>query len=132
MTAPSKPRKTPCASCPYRKNVPSGVWHEEEYAKLPPYDAETGEQPLMPFMCHQQDGCVCSGWLGYGDPQDLLAVRLGIAFGHLDPSCADYSTAVELHASGTAAAEHGLRDIEAPDARAVKTIEKLIRSNDNL
>lgn len=28
------PRKTPCASCPYRKDVPSGVWEASEYEKL--------------------------------------------------------------------------------------------------
>jgi hypothetical protein len=30
----SGPRKTPCASCPYRRDCPSGVWSEDEYAKL--------------------------------------------------------------------------------------------------
>ena len=31
-------RPKPCASCPYRCDVPSGVWHPDEYAKLEVYD----------------------------------------------------------------------------------------------
>jgi hypothetical protein len=32
------PAPKPCESCPYRKDVPSGVWSEGEYRKLPQYD----------------------------------------------------------------------------------------------
>lgn len=122
----SKPRPKPCASCPYRKNVPSGVWDETEYAKLPEYDKEMWEQPPNAFGCHQADGSICAGWLGYHDPLDLLAVRLGISAGRLDPSCAEYTTDVPLFASGAEAAEHGLRDIEYPSERAEDTIRKIV------
>ena len=27
-------RSQPCSSCPYRKDVPSGVWAHHEYEKL--------------------------------------------------------------------------------------------------
>lgn len=127
MTDPAKPRKTPCASCPYRRGVPSGVWDESEYQKLPAYDAETMDQPIAVFSCHQGEGDVCSGWLAHHDPAELLAVRLGIMQGRLDPSCAEYSTEVPLFSSGAEAAEHGMAEIDSPDERAVKAIEKITR-----
>lgn len=128
MTEKKLPRHRPCASCPYRCEVPSGLWAEEEYEKLPAYDRDTMSQPPHAFMCHQQDGSVCAGWLGYDEPYRLLAVRLGIMFGDLDESCADYTTDVPLFASGTEAAEHGMSGIDEPDERAQVAIDKLIRS----
>lgn len=122
------PRRTPCASCPYRQSVPSGVWHPDEYAKLRRYDGDTHEQTsIAVFQCHQGAGDVCSGWLGHRDPADLLAVRLGVLTGALDPSCAEYTTDVPLFESGAAAAEHGCRDVEDPDDRAQRTIGKIMR-----
>lgn len=126
---PSKARKSPCASCPYRCGVPSGIWDAEEYEKLPEYDNEMPEQPLGSFKCHQgdKDGDVCAGWLGYKDPNDLLAVRLGIAMGHLDPSCMDYTTSVPLFATGAEAAEHGMAEVDGPGREALKAIDKIRR-----
>lgn len=121
------PRVRPCASCPYRRNAPSGVWHADEYAKLPRYDAETFAQPVQAFMCHRGAGDVCSGWLGHTDPSQLLAVRTGILDGRLDPACAEYTTDVALFESGQAAADHGIRGIEHPDVRARAAITKLAR-----
>lgn len=127
MSEGAKPRPRPCASCPYRRSVPSGVWDASEYSKLPEYDKDMGEQPGGVFFCHQNDGAVCSGWLGYRDPTDLLALRLGIMGGRLDPSCADYTTDVPLFSSGAEAAAHGVQDIEAPGAAARRTIDKVSR-----
>jgi len=127
MVGRAEPRPRPCASCPYRRNVPSGVWDASEYSKLPEYDGDMGTQPVAVFHCHQQDGTVCSGWLGHRNPDDLLAVRLGLMAGRLDPSCLDYTTDVPLFASGAEAAEHGVRDITAPGAAARGTIDKLTR-----
>jgi len=122
----AKARPTPCASCPYRQNVPSGVWDASEYAKLPAYDAPTGEQPAGAFFCHQQDGSVCAGWLGHRDPYHLLAVRIGISAGALDESCIDYKTDVPLFTSGEEAAAHGMRDYEHPGPKAEATIRKIV------
>lgn len=127
---PAKPRPRPCASCPYRRNVPSGVWDASEYAKLPEYDGDMGSQSPAVFHCHQKDGTVCAGWLGYRNPDDLLAVRLGLMRGSLDPACIDYTTDVPLFASGAEAAAHGVRDIENPSDKAVDTIRKVIRKRD--
>ena len=130
----SLPRKSPCASCPYRKNVPSGVWHEEEYDKLVTYDGDIPEQVekggTAAFGCHQGDGSICSGWLGHRDPLDLIAVRLGLSLGNLDSSCANYTTDVPLFATGAEASEHGKREIEKPSPEAIKMSQKIVRKRD--
>jgi len=123
----ASPRPRPCASCPYRRAVPSGVWDADEYAKLHAYDGDTASQSPAVFMCHQDDGAVCSGWLAHRNPADLLAVRLGVLLGTLDESCLDYSTTVPLFDSGAAAAEHGTRDLEDPSDAARETVEKIER-----
>jgi hypothetical protein len=122
-----RPRAKPCGSCPYRCDVPSGVWSPEEYAKLPRYDGDTGQQADRVFLCHTGDNTACAGWLGHADAGNLLAVRLGIAMGKLDPACATYKTKVPLFASGREAAEHGLREVDSPDSDAVDLIRKLER-----
>ena len=131
--SPVTPRPRPCASCPYRRAVASGIWHEDEYAKLPRYDEDTSAQPAAMFMCHQegQRGAhACSGWLGHSDPSRLLAVRIGVISGDVDPSCMDYTTDVELFSSGAEAAEHGRREIRWPSAKAAESIDKIVRTRD--
>jgi len=129
MTArePAVPRQRPCASCPYRRVVPSGVWDSIEYSKLPEYDRDLQDQPSAVFYCHQGDGDVCSGWLGHRDPSDLLAVRLGLIEGRLEPSCIEYQTNVPLFPSGAEAAAHGTKDIASPSDEAWAAMDKLIR-----
>lgn len=125
----ARPRKNPCSSCPYRTRVASGIWDESEYAKLPAYDGEIHEQTTTAvFMCHQQDGCVCSGWLGHREhPEDMLAVRLGIIRGALDQSCLDYTTDVPLFGSGAEAAAHGMKHFLEPREDARSVIDKITR-----
>jgi hypothetical protein len=101
-----------------------------EYDKLPLYDGETFEQPANLFMCHQGEGEVCSGWLGHADPQQLLAVRMGISSGRADVSCAYYTTDVSLFASGAEAAEHGKREINTTTEKANAVILKIVRKRD--
>lgn len=122
------PRKTPCASCPYRKSVPSGIWDTSEYEKLPRYDGETFEQTAIAvFMCHQGCGDVCAGWLGHRDPEELLAVRLGLIRGELDERSLSYTTEVPLFTSGAEAAAHGLAELDAPGTDAELVITKIVR-----
>jgi Family of unknown function (DUF6283) len=109
------PAKSPCGSCPYRKDVPSGVWHESEYTKLLSYDGELWEQSQAVFMCHQRDGCLCAGWLAAHGPENLLAVRLP---GAVDPSVWDYESPVPLFKSGREAMRHGIKEIPRPGKRA--------------
>lgn len=119
------PPKRPCGSCPYRRDVPAGIWAEEEYAKLPAYDGETWQQPPALFMCHQQDGCLCGGWLAAHDRRNLLALR--IAGPRLDPAVWDYEPGVPVFSSGAEAAAHGLSGVDAPDAAAQRKIAGLVR-----
>jgi hypothetical protein len=128
-------RKTPCPSCPYRRDVPSGVWSAAEYDKLPAYDGEIQDQvasgAFAPFGCHQADGQLCAGWAGHRDqPGDLLAVRIGISRGSVDPSAVDYRTSVPLFSSGAEAAEHGKREIAEPGERASQVQAKITRVRD--
>jgi hypothetical protein len=127
-----KVRKTPCASCPFRRDVPSGIWSAGEYDKLPVYDGEISEQAMCGavqlFSCHQGSGELCAGWAGHRDhPADLLAIRIGIAHKTVDPAVLGYTTDVPLFASGAEAAEHGKRDILVPGERARDQVSKIIK-----
>jgi len=123
-----KPPARPCGSCPYRKDVPSGIWHEEEYAKLPGYDGSIIEQlgngGVGLFMCHQRDGCLCGGWLQTHGSDNLVALRLS----SVDPSAFGYSSDVPCFDSGQEAARHGIQDIEDPSPEAMRLIDGLVKA----
>lgn len=130
------PAPKACISCPYRQDVPSGIWAAEEYAKLPEYDGETFEQPTGIFQCHQNDtgderARMCAGWVGCHDTPGLMALRLGLVAGHVAPetveAALDYVSPVPLFASGAEAAAHGVKDLEDPSPEAVRLIEKITR-----
>jgi hypothetical protein len=125
------PTAHPCASCPYRVDVPAGVWAEEEYHKLPGYDRETMHQPPVVFLCHQRNGHICSGWAGCHDMGQSLGVRFAVMSGALTgddiDALFDYESPVRLFGSGAEAAEHGLSGVDSPDDRAVEAIGKLKR-----
>ncbi|WP_281186788.1 DUF6283 family protein [Nocardia mikamii] len=134
------PAPRPCSSCPYRRDVPSGVWDAGEYDKLREYDREMSDQPLALFQCHQTDADsdlrrVCAGWVGcHGD--DLLALRLALIQRRISPAVFEaavgYRSPTPLFESGTEAAEHGQRDIGAPGPAAVHTMAKIIRRRPDL
>ena len=123
------PAPAPCGSCPYRRDVPSGVWAREEYEKLPRYDGPTWAQDPGVFMCHRQDGRLCAGWVACHDRGELLAIRLGAASGSIRPEDVEeilgYETSVPVFASGAEAAEHGLRDLLDPGDEARRLVRKL-------
>lgn len=132
MTATVRaPAPRPCESCPYRCDVPSGVWAAEEYRRLPLYDGAVWRQLPGLFMCHQADGRLCGGWVGCHGGYELLAVRLAALRGELsgdDLSAAlDYRSPVPLFASGGQAARHGLADVESPGLAARVLIARLAR-----
>lgn len=138
-TQPPAPR--PCASCPYRQDVPSGVWAASEYTKLPAYDAPTYAQPARLFLCHQHDrdderARVCSGWAGCHDGEHLLSLRVAVSSGEITVETADdirdYVSPVPLFASGTEAAAHGVREIRNPGSDACATIGKIARRRADL
>lgn len=127
------PAPRPCRSCPYRRDVPSGVWHADEYDKLREYDKEMPEQPLALFQCHQTDADsahrrLCAGWAACrGD--NLLALRLALIQNRISPSIFEasigYRSPTPVFGSGTEAAEHGQRDIDNPGPAAIHSIAKI-------
>ena len=127
----AEPLPRPCASCPYRRDVPSGVWHPEEYAKLAEYDRPTIEQPVGRFLCHQRNGHTCSGWAGCHDMSQSLGLRMAASFGHLSDeevrAHLEYECEVPLFATGAEAAAHGMRDIDEPSPEARAAMTKLLK-----
>lgn len=120
----SKVRPQPCPQCPYRCDVPSGVWAHHEYEKLREYDAETPEQPFAAFGCHAKPGLYCHGWAVVhttrGNAFDLLALRVR-------PEVEIPEAAVPLFQSGNEAADHGQAEIENPGLEARKAVDTLER-----
>lgn len=122
----------PCGSCPYRCDVPSGVWAAEEYDKLPPYDAEeTWEQPYTVFLCHQQTGALCAGWVGCHDMDKSMGLRIAAAQGIVTEEqyleALDYVCSIPLWESGQAARDHGVERLDYPDEAVRRVYEKLKR-----
>lgn len=126
------PAKSPCGSCPYRQDVPSGVWHHDHYLTLPKYDQPTALQPQLVFGCHQNNGKLCAGWVATHDMEQNLALILAALQGWITPEvyslCLTYATKVPLFSSGQEACDHGLRDYENPGPKARRVSEKLIKT----
>lgn len=123
----------PCNTCPYRRDTPAGIWHPDEYRKLPAYDRDpvvVGE--LAVFHCHQETATgvesVCVGWLGCHG-YDAMAVRLALATGTLTPGDLERAErcGVELYASGTEACAAGLAGVPDPDEDAQAAMRRLVR-----
>lgn len=122
------PAPRPCGSCPYRRDVPPGVWDESEYEKLLEYDAPTWAQPPSAFLCHQQDGRLCAGWVAVHGHESLgFRIALGLMPDEEAEVAADYETDVPLFTSGAEAARHGLSQIEDPPPQARRMVERLAR-----
>ncbi|MGH3716534.1 MAG: DUF6283 family protein [Micromonosporaceae bacterium] len=131
----------PCPTCPYRTDVPSGLWAREEYEKLRRYDTATIEQPPAVFTCHQKDReaagrRVCAGWAGCHDGDNLLALRIAAVSGVMSAAdvqaVIDYVSPVDLFASGSEAADHGRAEISDPSPRAAVAIAKIVRVRGDL
>ena len=122
-------RKRPCSSCPYRRDVPSGIWAASEYKKLPAYDKDVPDQAMAGatrlFHCHQQPEHLCAGWVGCHDMHHMLACRLH--WRQIALSVYDYVSPVPLFGSGAEAAAHGMRDIEDPSPEAQDKVDRLLR-----
>lgn len=122
------PAPRPCESCPYRRDVPSGIWDAHEYLKLLDYDQPMERQPTGAFLCHQNDGRLCAGWVGCHGTE-TLAIRL-LAY-HMSEEdvrrVAWYTTDVPLFESGRDACLHGLRDLQQPGPEAQRMMDKLLR-----
>lgn len=127
-------RREPCSACPYRRDVPSGLWVAEEYEKLLDYDKTTGEQPAARFGCHATPEFDCHGWAvvhsNRGRACELLALRLHHAMTGEDDEIPE--PFVPLFGSAAEAAAHGMKRIEDPDGDAVEAMERLLRKHPRL
>jgi hypothetical protein len=135
MTQELKINRAPCTSCPYRKDVPSGIWVKEEYDKILPYDGEMWVQPRGVFLCHQNDGSLCRGWLDcHGD--NLLAVRLLCSRGDATSAAMikalDEGPAVAVFNSAADASKHGRKAIRKPGKRAQVLMDSITRKRGKL
>jgi len=119
---------TACSTCPYRRDTPPGIWHPEEYAKLPSYDPGALVPALAAFHCHQEmvtgKPTVCRGWLAVHG--DIPAVRISVIQGQIPPEEVDRPVAVALYASGREACAAGLKGCQRPGKKARAAAERLI------
>lgn len=117
-------RKVPCEACPYRRDVPSGVWASEEYEKLRRYEGETFDQPAATFGCHATPSKLCHGWAVVSG-EESLSLRIA--------GCPEIPPPkVPLFESHTAAADHGQRELQEPSLGARTVIDRLVRKHDRL
>lgn len=117
----------PCRTCPYRRDVPAGLWDPVEYHKLIAYDVDTSSQPIGVFLCHYTNSdnpTLCRGWLAVGG-WELLGVRLAVTTGHLDPAEVDRPIATDVFDTGTDAAMWGLSGVADPGPDAQAAIARL-------
>ncbi len=118
--------RDPCASCPYRKDTPAGVWAAEEYRKLPAWDNPQAFAGV--FLCHHSNlgsrKAVCRGWIEvHGDNWQARIVAIsGVEY----MEGATKPTKVPLYRSGAEACRAGLLGVKKPDAKARVVITKLI------
>lgn len=130
------PPPRPCESCPYRQDVPSGVWSAEEYDKLEEYDQPTHAQPMNLFQCHQNgaddaQARLCAGWVATHGER-LLSLRIAVSMNRVPADVMDYETDVPCFESGTAAADHGRRDIDFPSDEAREMVAKICGRRDDV
>ncbi|WP_330253047.1 DUF6283 family protein [Nocardia sp. NBC_00565] len=123
------PAPRPCESCPYRRDVPSGVWAAEEYDKLRDFDDQHGARMTALFYCHQHDADdersrLCAGWVGCHG-HSSIGLRIAVASGRVSRTVFEYESPVPLFASGAEAADHGQADIADPSEDAARLIDKI-------
>jgi hypothetical protein len=118
----------PCNTCPYRKDTPPGIWHQEEYKKLPRFDDDS---VIAIFMCHNagpkdNNNTVCRGWLSVH--ADSISVRLEILRGRITPKQAYAKIKTSLYATGKQACAAGLKGYKRPSKRAIAAAQKIVNT----
>jgi len=123
-------RARPCSACPYRRDVPSGVWAPEEYDKLRPYDEPTMGQPAAGFACHATPEFYCHGWAVVHSARDHAFELLALRFDRHGWPPPD--SGVPMFGSAAEAADWGQRDADDPDEAAQLAMDKLTRQHERL
>lgn len=115
----------PCASCPYRRDTPAGVWAADEYRKLPAYDDQFGGGGI--FLCHHsstaKEKSVCRGWFEVHERN--ITRRLAVMTGKIvvEGEC---PCDVPLYDSGAEACRAGIRGVRRPSKAARAMSKKLL------
>jgi hypothetical protein len=135
MSEPLGCAAEPCNSCPYRKDVPSGVWSPEEYQKLPTYDENVPEPAFAAFLCHQTNlagkQTACRGWLSVH--KNSIAVRLAVLTGQVTVKQVLAKVRAKLYRTGAAACRAGMKHVKHPTIQArllIMKLRKKIRAGD--
>jgi len=74
--------REPCKTCPYRKDVPRGIWTKDEYRNLLAQDRN--EFRGATFLCHQgrklpaEEQGFCVGWLLDQRTRGISSIQLRI------------------------------------------------------
>lgn len=68
--------RSPCKSCPYRKDTPLQHWDKSEFETLL---AKDKEYMGAVYGCHKKNGTVCKGWLMNQDERNLPCIQLRIS-----------------------------------------------------
>ncbi len=91
-------RKTPCASCPYRRDAPRGMWHPEEFTGVLVND----RNPVgAVFGCHEfnkrpaEEHRPCAGWLLDQKRRNVPNLRLRLMLGNSDEAAQCFNEANE-------------------------------------
>lgn len=117
--------REPCASCPYRRDTPPGIWAAEEYRKLPAWDTQFGGNGV--FLCHHtpqiERKTVCRGWLVVHG--DNITARLTAMSGVELTEENKKMTVAPLYRSGAEACKAGLRGVARPPEKAKAVIQKI-------
>lgn len=124
----TKVRPRPCGACPYRRDVPPGVWAPEEYEKLGTYATTAdGEITIAPFGCHASPELLCNGWANV--ERDSIAMRfLEMREGPIDVPPSN----VPLYDTGAEARDAGLAGVTEPDRAARATMARLAAKHPRL
>lgn len=73
MKDPLFKRQSPCKDCPYRKDAPIAKWDIEHFKDVLRFDKD---YIGTVWKCHQDDGCVCVGWLMDQHNRGLPSIKL--------------------------------------------------------
>jgi hypothetical protein len=88
-------KRTPCAECPWRRDVPTGTWPAERFQKLARTCRDDGWACMACHKSREGEELPCAGFV-IVQRMDSIGVRLAVWRGM---KLEDYATDVELFGS---------------------------------
>lgn len=138
MNAPAKHPKSPCSSCPYRKDAPLGHWDASHFHDVL---ASDGNQFGNFFSCHKthtlppEKRGLCAGWLNDQVQRGTPNIRLRLAVMSDMPGIKEAHRAVtdgghEVYPSARVMCDANLAAIDRmKDVRLIEARAKAQRTN---